>query len=753
MTLRVLSLLIICICIAPLAVQADAAVKVMPLGDSITRGGSWTTSPYPSYRYYLDESLRASGYSLDFVGSTSTAFTKFAFDQNHEGHGGYTTGMMVGTPSFSPLAAWLASSPAPDIVLLHVGTNDALEGIPLATRIANMKKIVSILRQKNPGVRVLMAQIIPTGDAGLNSKGLLLDFNRALPSIAAGLSTPTSPVAVVDLFTGYDGVADNQPDGIHPKTSGERKMAGAWHRALAPVLSRMSPGPGTTVPTVRPTVTRTTQAVPSLSVRKVPGVLEAEDYDPGGAGVSYRDTTPGNSGGAYRQDDVDIEVQGGTTNLAFVRDGEWLQYTVAVSSVGRYRADFRVSSWGSSSHSIAISVNGKDAATVSVPTTGGPGAWTTASTTLPLPSGTAVLRFRFSGDGQNLDRVTFSAVAGSATVKPTTTAPTVTRTTQAVPSLSVRKVPGVLEAEDYDPGGAGVSYRDTTPGNSGGAYRQDDVDIEVQGGTTNLAFVRDGEWLQYTVAVSSVGRYRADFRVSSWGSSSHSIAISVNGKDAATVSVPTTGGPGAWTTASTTLPLPSGTAVLRFRFSGDGQNLDRVTFSAVAGSATVKPTTTAPTVTRTTQAVPSQTGSAVPLPGTIQSEDYNPGGEGVSYHDTTPGNQAGAYRGDGVDIVYAPAIRSYVVTQIRSGEWLEYTVTIPEERYYQLAFRLASQSGGQFFDMKVDGRSEVMVMAPRTWSMETYSSISTQIRLAKGTHRVRIQFHGDGLNFDSFRFT
>ncbi|NLX48746.1 MAG: carbohydrate-binding protein [Methanospirillum sp.] len=582
MTLRVLSLLIICICIAPLAVQADAAVKVMPLGDSITRGGSWTTSPYPSYRYYLDESLRASGYSLDFVGSTSTAFTKFAFDQNHEGHGGYTTGMMVGTPSFSPLAAWLASSPAPDIVLLHVGTNDALEGIPLATRIANMKKIVSILRQKNPGVRVLMAQIIPTGDAGLNSKGLLLDFNRALPSIAAGLSTPTSPVAVVDLFTGYDGVADNQPDGIHPKTSGERKMAGAWHRALAPVLSRMSPGPGTTVPTVRPTVTRTTQAVPSLSVRKVPGVLEAEDYDPGGAGVSYRDTTPGNSGGAYRQDDVDIEVQGGTTNLAFVRDGEWLQYTVAVSSVGRYRADFRVSSWGSSSHSIAVSVNGKDAATVSVPTTGGPGAWTTASTTLPLPSGTAVLRFRFSGDGQNLDRVTFSAVAGSATVKPTTTAPTVTRTTQAVPS---------------------------------------------------------------------------------------------------------------------------------------------------------------------------QTGSAVPLPGTIQSEDYNPGGEGVSYHDTTPGNQAGAYRGDGVDIVYAPAIRSYVVTQIRSGEWLEYTVTIPEERYYQLAFRLASQSGGQFFDMKVDGRSEVMVMAPRTWSMETYSSISTQIRLAKGTHRVRIQFHGDGLNFDSFRFT
>ncbi len=40
----------------------------------------------------------------------------------------------------------------------------------------------------------------------------------------------------------------------------------------------------------------------------VPGRIQAEDYDLGGEGVAYHDTTPGNSGGAYRHDDVDIET-------------------------------------------------------------------------------------------------------------------------------------------------------------------------------------------------------------------------------------------------------------------------------------------------------------------------------------------------------------------------------------------------------------------------------------------------------------
>jgi hypothetical protein len=192
--------------------------------------------------------------------------------------------------------------------------------------------------------------------------------------------------------------------------------------------------------------------------------------------------------------------------------------------------------------------------------------------------------------------------------------------------------------------------------------------------------------------------------------------------------------------------LPAGTASLKFRFVGDGQNLDRIVLTPVAVAAT--PTTRPPTTVPTTAQTP--VGGTIRLPAQIQAENYASGGEGTGYHDTTAGNQGGAYRSDGVDIAYASSIGSYVVTRIQAGEWLEYSVDAPEERDYPLAFRLSSPNGGQLFEMKIDGRSEVTVIAPRTGSYDAYSAISTQVRLTKGAHRIRIQFYGDGQNFDAF---
>ena len=48
-------------------------------------------------------------------------------------------------------------------------------------------------------------------------------------------------------------------------------------------------------------------AIAAATPAALPGTVQAEDFDDGGAGVSYRDTTPGNSGGQYRATDVDIE--------------------------------------------------------------------------------------------------------------------------------------------------------------------------------------------------------------------------------------------------------------------------------------------------------------------------------------------------------------------------------------------------------------------------------------------------------------
>ncbi|WP_269523078.1 sulfatase-like hydrolase/transferase [Coraliomargarita parva] len=80
----------------------------------------------------------------------------------------------------------------------------------------------------------------------------------------------------------------------------------------------------------------------------IPGRLEAEDYDLGGEGVAYHDTTAGNSltGTAYRNEDVDIAIcsdAGGGYNIGGLAGNEWLAYTVNLAP-GIYDIHFRMAS-------------------------------------------------------------------------------------------------------------------------------------------------------------------------------------------------------------------------------------------------------------------------------------------------------------------------------------------------------------------------------------------------------------------------
>ena len=79
---------------------------------------------------------------------------------------------------------------------------------------------------------------------------------------------------------------------------------------------------------------------------------------------------------------------------------------------------------------------------------------------------------------------------------------------------------------------------------------------------------------------------------------------------------------------------------------------------------------------------------AWPIPGTVEAENYDVGGEGVAYHDTTTGNGGGAYRSDNVDIETCSE-GGYDVNGIQAGEWLEYTVNIKTYGLYDLEVRTA----------------------------------------------------------------
>ena len=79
------------------------------------------------------------------------------------------------------------------------------------------------------------------------------------------------------------------------------------------------------------------------------------------------------------------------------------------------------------------------------------------------------------------------------------------------------------------------------------------------------------------------------------------------------------------------------------------------------------------------------------IPGKVEAEDYNVGGEGAAYHDITQGNEGGEYRSDGVDIETATDLDGgYNVGWLEEGEWLAYTVDVASGGQYDIQVRVAS---------------------------------------------------------------
>src|SRR3954447_15959103 len=78
-------------------------------------------------------------------------------------------------------------------------------------------------------------------------------------------------------------------------------------------------------------------------------------------------------------------------------------------------------------------------------------------------------------------------------------------------------------------------------------------------------------------------------------------------------------------------------------------------------------------------------GSPVSLPGTVQAENFDWGGEGVAEHDTTSANLGGAtFRGTtNVDLQSSTDTGgTYQLGYVQAGEWLEYTVKVQQSGTY-----------------------------------------------------------------------
>ncbi len=229
-------------------IQSDAAdarnryVKIMVIGDQIAAlSGStgWRTQLYsqiaaqPLFR------------PTDFVGNAVYAANDGTSDPDHNGYAAYvatdlnkTSG--TGTPGSGFLgdvrdvAAWF-NEQAPDIVILHLGTNDCAAGaITTANITTAYAALLAAARAAKPSVIFYVCKLIKHTDATIN--GRITTLNTAIAAWALTVWTTTSPVEVIDMNASFNSGTMLQAGGLLPNATGATFMATQAFNALDPWL-------------------------------------------------------------------------------------------------------------------------------------------------------------------------------------------------------------------------------------------------------------------------------------------------------------------------------------------------------------------------------------------------------------------------------------------------------------------------------------------------------------------------------------
>lgn len=204
--------------------SADEPVRIMPLGDSITRG--WYGSVGSNgYRKPLYLNLAGRGYNVDFVGGMNDG--DFA-DRNHEGHDGWHAAGGTGGGLLPNVYNWLVVHPA-DIVLLHIGTNDITYNDQDVNEVSG---ILDEIDRFSEDITVILALIINRQ----SYSAATTQFNDELNAMALNRIAGGDDIIIVDMESALNYSTD-MVDNLHPNDAGYAKMADVWYDVLDSILA------------------------------------------------------------------------------------------------------------------------------------------------------------------------------------------------------------------------------------------------------------------------------------------------------------------------------------------------------------------------------------------------------------------------------------------------------------------------------------------------------------------------------------
>ncbi len=205
----------------------NAQIKIMPLGDSITKGAG--SSDNGGYRDDLQLSLTSYSVNYNFVGSLSDGS---GFQTNHEGHEGFTSGDIL-----SNVSGWLTTF-SPNYVLLIVGANDvteiANETLTIANSVNNIEGIVNAIHSHNASTHILISSLTPRTDA-LDSLTTALSHRiKYIYEDKKAAGYKIHYIGTGEMFRTYDAWGDDyMEDFLHPNDNGYNVIAkGFFHRMI-----------------------------------------------------------------------------------------------------------------------------------------------------------------------------------------------------------------------------------------------------------------------------------------------------------------------------------------------------------------------------------------------------------------------------------------------------------------------------------------------------------------------------------------
>ena len=237
----------------------NSLIKIMCIGDSITAGHRMPGS----YRKFLYHNLITKGYKIKMVGTNAQKKEKyylnedksefFEYEDNNCGFSGYSIcayGKRKGLLEL--LQKYKCLKLNPDIIILLIGTNNAMDNYDFDITIKNFISLINYLVNNISKETIIFVATIPDMNPNIKKTGFgvyqidnysedeaknkvndyIMKFNKEITGIIEDYRNKNYNIRIGDLNPVIKDIDNLFYDGIHPNDKGYKIMGEFWSEII-----------------------------------------------------------------------------------------------------------------------------------------------------------------------------------------------------------------------------------------------------------------------------------------------------------------------------------------------------------------------------------------------------------------------------------------------------------------------------------------------------------------------------------------